>query len=429
MPDTVDTVMPASPDTAQAAPTSAPPAEPRPPSAWARWRPSVLAGLVTWATGITIYYVVTAVSWLPLQDRDAKAGAPPGTLHELLNAWNRWDTTWYLMVADSGYTLDNRATAFFPLYPMAVRAANAVVPGGSYEAGLAVSALACLAALILLHRLATELMGADDARRATFYLLAFPTGFYLVAAYNESLFIALALASLYCMRKGRWWWAGMLAGYASATRMAGVMLGAAFVVEYLRQRGFALRWSGTPRVSLPRLNWGVFGILLVPSGLLSYMYYLKQTFGDPTHFLESQKSWFHDGFTPPWQVVGDVVDLIDRSEPLYGPDTIRNIANLVTALGVLLLLVLALVGPWRLGAKAAYLVVFSAIVMLMPLSNPIHSYYPLSSVWRFALECAVAFMVLARMGRRPGFDRAYTGIALALQGVMIVTFVQNNFVG
>ncbi|MDI1465996.1 mannosyltransferase family protein [Catellatospora sp. KI3] len=425
MPDTIDTVMPASPDAAQA---PAPAAAPAPPSVWARWRPSVLTGVVTWVTGIAIYYVVTAAAWLPLQDLEAKAGAAPGTLHELLGAWNRWDTTWYLIVADSGYTADTRATAFFPGYPMAVRAADAVVPGGSYEAGLAVSALACLAALILLHRLATELTGAEDARRATFYLLAFPTGFYLVAAYNESLFIALALASLYCMRQGRWWAAGLLAGCASATRMAGVMLGAAFVVEYLRQSGFALRWSGSPHLRLPRLNWGVLGIVLVPGGLLAYMYYLQRTFGDPLHFLESQKSWFHDGFTPPWQVVADVFDLIARSGPLYHPDTIRNIANLGTALAVLLLLVLALVGPWRLGAKAAYLVVFAAIVMLMPLSNPIHSYYPLSSVWRFALECSVAFLVLARMGRRPGFDRAYTGIALALQGVMIVTFVQNNFV-
>ncbi|GHJ44734.1 hypothetical protein Cs7R123_20760 [Catellatospora sp. TT07R-123] len=389
----------------------------------------MLAGFVTWATGIAIYYAVTAVSWLPVQDLSAKAGAAPGTLHGLLDAWNRWDTTWYLIVADSGYTYDARATAFFPLYPMAVRAADAVVPGGSYEAGLAVSALCCLAALILLHRLATELSGADDARRATFYLLAFPTGFYLVAAYNESMFLALALASLYFMRRGRWWWAGMFAGYASGTRMAGVMLGAAFAVEYLRQRGFALRRTdGRLRVSWPSLNRGVFAIVLVPAGLLVYMLYLKLTFDDPLHFLESQKSWFHDGFTPPWQVVMDVVDLIDRSEPLYGPDTIRNIANLATALGVLLLLVLALVGPWRLGAKAAYLVVFAAVVMLMPLSNPIHSYYPLSSVWRFALECSVAFMVLARMGRRPGFDRAYTGVALALQGAMIVTFVQDNFV-
>ena len=55
----------------------------------------------------------------------------------------------------------------------------------------------------------------------------------------------------------------------------------------------------------------------------------------------------------------------------------------------------ALVGPWKLGWDHAYLVVFAAAIILMPLSNPLRSDYPLSSMWRFALECTVAFMVVA----------------------------------
>jgi len=278
--------------------------------------------------------------------------------------------------------------------------------------------LACFAALVLVHRLTATMLGPAHAARATYYLLAFPTGFYLVAAYNESLFIALAVGSLYGMRRGHWWVAGVLAGLASATRMAGVVLALAFAYEYLRQRGW--RWR---EIRLDALALG-----LVPSGLAVYMVYCYRTFGDALHFLESQKAWFRYGYQGPWTTVQEVIDLIGRTEPFFGPTNIRNIINLTVALGTLTLLVLALVGPWRLGWDHAYLVLFAAAIILMPLSNPLRSDYPLSSMWRFALECTVAFMVLARMGRSRIVDRAYLSSALMLHGAMIVAFVHDQFV-
>ncbi|MEU8073813.1 mannosyltransferase family protein [Catellatospora citrea] len=405
-------------------------------AAWRRWRPSVVTGFVAWVSGLLAYFLVTAVAWMPTEGLDSKAGPVPTTFGELIQAWNRWDTEWYLIIADSGYEYDSRSTAFFPLYPMTVRALNPVLPGGTFEAGLIIGALACLAALILVHRLATEMIGAEDARRTTVYLLAFPTAFYLVAAYNESLFVVLALASLYNMRRGRWWWAAMFAGYASATRMAGVMLGVAFVYEYLRQRGFSFRTAAAQMRRGRWLPWpaGTFdrdalAVVLVPTGLAAYMLFCYLTFGNALQFLDAQKAWFRFGFTAPWTVIGDVVDLISGSDSIYHPDAIRNLANLTTALVMLALLVLALVGPWKLGADHAYLVIFAAIIILMPLSNPIHTHYPLSSTWRYALECTVAFMVLARMGRNVHFDRIYTTVMFALQGAMIIVFVQNKFVG
>ncbi len=431
-------------------PVDEPPAEPAPAAAdavpgqaaadgtgaaWRRWRPSVVAGGTVWVSSLLAYLLVTAVAWLPTENLESKAGPVPGTLRQLISSWYRWDSEWYVNIANLGYAYDEHSTAFFPLYPMVVRAADRLLPGDTFEAALIVAALCCLAALILAHRLVTELSGVEDARRTIIYLLAFPTGFYLTAAYNESMFVALALASLYCMRRGRWWWAGMFAGYAGATRMAGVMLGAAFVYEYLRQRGFSVR--GLVEAGRERRLWGAlralvdrdaFAVVLVPAGLASYMLYCRLAFGDALHFLESQKFWAREGFTMPWTVVGDVVALVDSSESVFHPDSIRNIANLTTALAVLLLLVLALVGPWRLGGDHAYLVIFAAIVVLMPMSNPIRMHYPLSSLWRFALECTVAFMVLARMGRSPAFDRVYLTSMLALQGAMVVVFVQKDFV-
>ncbi|MEV0269084.1 mannosyltransferase family protein [Hamadaea sp. NPDC050747] len=395
---------------------AAPP--PAGPSMRERWRQSFIVGFWTWLSGLALYAVVTFAAWVPFEGLAAKAGDPPDSVSVALDAWNRWDTTWYLIIADTGYHWDTRATAFWPLYPMTVRAANAVLPGGSFGAALAVSLVCCLVALVLTHRLAAEVMDERHARRAAFYLLAFPTGFYLVAAYNESMFIALAVGSLYCMRRGHWWIAGALAGLAGATRMAGVLLGAAFVYEYLRQRGWSVR----------RIRWDALSIALVPSGLAAYMLYLQQSFGSATHFMESQKAWFHDGYQAPWTTIGQVAKMIHDWTPMFSPDNFRNVANLATALLMIALLTLALVGPWKLGPEDRYLVVFAAITLLLPLISPIHSHYPLSSLWRYSLECTAAFLVLAKMGRNASFDRFFSMGAVGLQGAMIIVFLQNNFV-
>lgn len=403
-------------DDSDAAGSGKPPATAR--KASRAWLQSLLTGYWVWLAGVAAYAIVTAVSWLPYEDLASKAGPPPDTAHGLLQAWYRWDTVWYVIIADHGYQYDERATAFFPLYPLLIRGVNVVLPGATLEAALAVSALSALAALVLVHRLSVEMLGIAHAQRVTFYLLAFPTGFYLFAAYNESLFIALAVASLYFMRRGHWWYAGLCAGFASATRLAGVMLALAFAYEYLRQRGWRLR----------AIRLDVLALGLVPTGLAAFMLYCYQDFGNALHFLESQKSWFRYEFSPPWTTIVDVIQLIGRTDPFFGPTNIRNIINLGIALSFLALLVLALVGPWRLGKDHAYLVVFAVTVILMPLSNPLRSDYPLSSMWRFVLECTVAFMVLARMGRDRIFDRVYVTIALMLQGAMVVTFVHDQFV-
>jgi Mannosyltransferase (PIG-V) len=375
-----------------------------------RWRPSLVTAFWTWLAGLAMYCLVTAVSWLPF-------GSPPA-LDKAYESWHRWDTTWYVIIAELGYGYDKRSAAFFPLYPMLVRGVDQVLPRGAFEAALVVSVLTCYAALVMMHRLAYSILGDDPARRTIFYLLAFPTGFYLAAAYNESLFIALSVGALYAMRRRQWWLAGLLGGFASATRLAGVLLMLAFAYEYLRQRGFSPR----------RVRLDALAVALVPVGLAFYALYCWRAFDDPLYFLQMQENWFRSGFQAPWTTVMDVLRMVMHTHPLLGPTSIRNIINLTTALAVLALLVVTLDRDWGLGSEYAYLVVFSAGVILLPLVNPIDSDYPLSSMWRFALECAPIWLVLAKFGRNRNFDRAYTMSALALQGVMILTYVQNQFV-
>src|SRR5919204_3665155 len=139
----------------------------------------------------------------------------------------RWDSVWYLRIADSGYGDSSPRAAFFPLYPLLVRGVGTLF-GGSHGALLAaaylISLAAFLGALALLHRLAEFELGRRLARPTLLLLAVFPAAVYFGAPYAESLFLLLAVGAFYAARTGRWAWAGACAALASATRSAGLLL-------------------------------------------------------------------------------------------------------------------------------------------------------------------------------------------------------------
>ncbi|MFG1868660.1 mannosyltransferase family protein [Micromonospora arborensis] len=392
----------------------------------ARWRGSVIAGFWTWFASLLAYALVTYLSWIPYYQVPSRSGPPPASLPSVLELWHQWDTNWYVIIATSGYEwAPTQAPAFYPLYPGLVRILNPVLPGDALLAALTVSAACALAALILLHRLALDVFGetgGSDARRAIFYLMAFPAGFYLIAGYTESLFIALSVASLYCMRHQRWWWAGGIAAFATATRATGAMLAFAFAFEYLRQTG-AFR---DPK-RLARIRWNASAICLVPVGILSYAAYCWHKFGDPLVFVKAQEHWGRKGFTPPWESLARTVAEIVRADSIFSHNA-HHFMNLGAALGALLLVALAVFGPWKLGEENLYLAVFSFLMVLVPLSSPLATSYPLGSMIRYVLPCLSAVLVLAKMGRNVHFDRVFVAAAMMAQGVLLLAFLHDQFV-
>jgi len=118
-------------------------------------------------------------------------------------AWFRWDSGHFTAIASNGYDAAWR-TAFFPLFPLLERGV-AFLTHDPFIAGLIISNLAGLAMLVVLYRLVQEDFDAERAFRTVLYLSVFPTAFFFVAAYNESLFLLLTLLSFYHMDCGDWW--------------------------------------------------------------------------------------------------------------------------------------------------------------------------------------------------------------------------------
>ncbi|MEY2535073.1 MAG: hypothetical protein QOF29_2983, partial [bacterium] len=267
------------------------------------WRALVVSRLLVWVTGAAAFAL-----W-GLSHR-ADSFDPGGVTHPFGAAGDalaaplaRWDSVWYLAIANDGYPADDpRRAAFFPLYPLLVRAAGVVV-GEPIVAGVLVS-LGCFAvALVLLHRL-TELELGRPAARATVWALAlFPGAVFFSAVYSEALFLALSVGSVYAARTGRWGWAGALGALGAATRSAGVLL----VVP------LALLWLARVDAdgARPRRLRDAAWIAVVPLGLAAFGALLALGGGDPLAPLHAQETWLRefagpflgivDGTTAAWR--------------------------------------------------------------------------------------------------------------------------------
>src|SRR5919106_1733117 len=199
-------------------------------------------------------------------------------LHELgygIDVWARWDSDWYLRIAEDGYAESPSSTpAFFPLYPALVGGLGRVLAGHYVLAGVLLSLAACLVALLLLYRLALGRLGEEGARRAVLYLALFPTALFLQAVYSESLYLALVLAAFLLAERGRFLGAGAAAGLAMLTRPVGIALLPALAV---------LAWRS------PERRRALAGLAAALPVAAAYPVLLAAWVGEPFAFLRAQE--------------------------------------------------------------------------------------------------------------------------------------------
>jgi hypothetical protein len=290
-------------------------------------------------------------------------------LHELgaaVDVWARWDSNWYLRIAESGYSWPSVTPAFFPGYPLLVAGLGRVLADRFVLAGLAVSLAACAAAFVLLHRLVLERVGSQDAVRSVLYLALFPTSFFLGAVYGESLFLLLAIGTFVLAERGRLGWASIAAGMALLTRAQGVALLPALAV-------FAWR-SDRRRRSL--------ALLLVPAGMfLLFPLSLEVWVGHGLAFVDAQKVW--ERSLAALGPLGGLVQAIGEGD-VVGP---------LLAVAMLALAVLA----WRILGAAYGLYALAALAI--PMALPSERLGGLYSFPRFALVAFPCIVALAVLGR------------------------------
>jgi hypothetical protein len=334
----------------------------------------------------------------------------------LLAPLARWDSVWYLRIADSGYGDSAPRAAFFPLYPLLVRSVGTLFGGshgGLLVAAYLVSLAAFLAALVLLYRLAELELGQRLARPTLLLLALFPAAVYFGAPYSESLFLLLAVGAFYAARTNRWAWAGACAGLASGTRSAGLLL--------LLPLGL-IWWDARPR-RLGDAAW----LALAPVGIAAYAAWLGLVEGDALRFLDVQEAWSRDFSLPlagAWDGFVAAVDGVRQlasgsRSPVYfeaaAGDPFRIAAINVMLFATLVFAVVACVGVLRRLPRAYGL--WLGASLLLPLSLPVTP-QPLMSLPRFVSVLFPVFMWLALVCE----ERRSTDLVVAASAVGLGLF-------
>ncbi len=341
-----------------------------------------------------------------------------------LDVWARWDSGYYQDIATRGYWYEPgvpySAVVFFPLYPLLIRLGAAIL-GDVTLAGVVISHLCLLLALLFLYRLALLELGDEaTARRAVLYISIFPTAFFFSAVYTESAFLLFSVAGVYFARR-RWWLPAALMGLAaSATRIVGLAVYVFLLLEWWRVYGPAVRHRLRGEAAgqdEPRGVWpALLVIQLAAAGLLLYMAYLWRRFGSPFVFLEAQAAWDKQAGGSPLQLIYDLADGLqalsagNASLLWLIPDALAGLVALVVAPFV-----------WRrLGRNYA---LYTVLCLLVPMLSGNSQ-----SIIRYVVVVFPIFLLLAHWGRREMVDRAIVVGSAVLLGVLLTVFVNWGWV-
>jgi len=197
--------------------------------------------------------------------------------------FERWDSFWYLRVTEYGYPVEiyeavpgyrGNEIAFFPAFPMLVRAVAWPLGGREVLAAYLVNFVLGFALLVIMRLLFARLVEERMADRAVLLFTFFPGTAVFSLPYAEPLALTAAALCLYFLMSQRWVLAGLIGAVATASKpnMLPLVLAcaaAAIFVIWQRKDWLAL--------AAPTLS---------SCGILTFFAYLQWQTGD---FL----AWFH----------------------------------------------------------------------------------------------------------------------------------------
>ncbi len=186
----------------------------------------------------TLFFITYAgISIFPHYLHEQKITEPPNQNLNYLLTWAQWDGGQFRGIVENGYLPFQ--TVFFPGYPILISFLYKL-GFSSLIAGLIISNISAILSLFFFYKLILLDYKKEVAKKAIYFLLVFPTSFYLGAVYSEALFLFSCVASFYFFRTNRWILALIFAQIAVITRLVGLALVAALLIEYLSRNNSIL---------------------------------------------------------------------------------------------------------------------------------------------------------------------------------------------
>jgi len=215
---------------------------------------------------------------------------------QYFDALCRWDCTWYVRMAETGYDtfpVPSRVSAgnwaFFPFYPILVGLIGKLIPLPTIVLASILSIATAYAAVVV----AWPLLG-KNIRAYTLYaafMLSGPVSFYFTTFFTEVMYVLLTTLVFRFLGRSDYLGAGAAAALLSATRIVGVFaslsIGIKALMDYRQAKG---TWSGVigGLLGQPKL---VLAIFISPLGFFTYVAFLNYWVGDGLAFSHTQRAW------------------------------------------------------------------------------------------------------------------------------------------
>jgi hypothetical protein len=324
----------------------------------------------------------------------------------LVMPWYRWDTAHYLQIADLGYKANMENTVWPPLFPALIRLFNAALQP-PLLATLVVTNLAAIGALFLLYLLVSDVWGETRAGRVLVWTAVFPTGFFLLAGYTESLFLLFAVGALLAARRHQWWLAGLAGALASLTRIPGVLLAAPILWEAWGQfricRG---------RERLYNTLHALAATSLLPLSLGLFSLYVHDVLGADWPWNSLSANW-HLHFAMPWTGIFGNLELMSHEN--LSLNTVSQFYDAFLAIWAVILLIYGI-------KHIPFSFTIYAVVMIIPALTKILDNNTLMSVSRYLLPIFPLFVSQDQFFRDRGVRAFWAFFFLASQGLLLYMF-------
>lgn len=296
-----------------------------------------------------------------------------GTGHSVAFLMNQWDAKRYQFMIDNGYTFpldtDPQANwAFFPMYVIVCQFVKVLTFGviDTYWVGMLVSNVCIFLAAFTAVKYMSMVRGGNSEAYLLIPLLMFagPYSFYFGSAYTEAMFVLFIALFFYACAKRKYVLAGVMAAFASATRIVGCLLVFALVVELyldMTERGGMLVTGKKLKafvIGMLKAPQRIFAVMISPFGAFCYMAFLRFFCGDVWAYKNVQIAWREDTYFP---VVGVLWKACTgQIEPRY------------TYMGWFCIGIFAVYG-YMLYRKYYSMAVFGIISLLVPLTSHVMS--------------------------------------------------------
>lgn len=404
---------------------------------WLAWA-SILIGFQSLATArFQPERPDRALQWLKTETLAGSQNGKRYLIDPFMNNQVSWDSEFYLSIATVGYddpaviAIPPRFTgfglrscvagqdvpcyslnyAFLPAYPYVTRLVALplhVLPltpvAASTLAGVIVSLLGTLGAMLALYDLTKDELGEAGGLRAAFYLIVFPSGFFLAQVYTEGLFVGLAFGCLALVRRKQWIGAGLLAVLAIWTRAVGIALVIPLAIAWLRR----FDWKHIDRAMIiqslvvvaPLAAYGVwrFSDWGQAFATVEHIYFGREPFVLQSSFEawgEAWKSFLSDN---------------SQSRVYHAGEFAATILGVAACL-------------WTLRSHPG-LALFGLAVIVLALTSGVAQ-----GMQRFVLTVPSIFIVLSRLGKSEAFDKGWTLLSTLLMGMYATLFAFDMWVG